>query len=327
MKKINLKSLIGILFIATSFIMIGCEEKVSNEIPINYGAFVDQNNSDYKTFNLIEEGSYEEINTDNKIINNYNKKSNTYTYYMNDSFYVNYNNIEMKLEDENISDIKISNDGNYIFYFINDDIFIPVVINLKTKEKIYLKNKSVISGEFIDFISDNTLVFYGVDLENKVSAIFSYNIDTNEESSLYKIENGYVKLLKQTDNKIALAIEYFDGTSSLVSIDKNGVINEITKDILEISDIEILGEKCYIIGRMKNNNFSIYEITDENSKRIIFDFPNKVHDEKGLSFTKENEILFIGSMDGEEENIYKYSGGSISLIASGFKNLNFINVN
>ena len=42
-----------------------------------------------KPFNINDEGKYELIDTEGKIINNYNLSSNTYTFFKDNSFYVN----------------------------------------------------------------------------------------------------------------------------------------------------------------------------------------------------------------------------------------------
>ena len=87
-----------------------------------------------KTFNENDEGVYKEIDTNGKIINNYNLSSNTYTFKDN-SFYVNYNSEDIKINHDKIANLKISPNGEYIFYFINDEYLIPAVMNLKQKKR------------------------------------------------------------------------------------------------------------------------------------------------------------------------------------------------
>ena len=73
-KKIYIKLLVVFQVVVLGFILIGCnknEEENKESIIINKGAFVDEGN-DYETFNINDEGKYELIDTEGKIINNYN---------------------------------------------------------------------------------------------------------------------------------------------------------------------------------------------------------------------------------------------------------------
>ena len=151
-KKIYIKLLVVFQVVVLGFILIGCnknEEENKESIIINKGAFVDEGN-DYETFNINDEGKYELIDTEGKIINNYNLSSNTYTFFKDNSFYVNYNSEDIKIEHDNILGLKISPDGNYVFYFINDEYLVPAVMRLNDKKEILLENNAVISGQFID---------------------------------------------------------------------------------------------------------------------------------------------------------------------------------
>ena len=135
-KKIYIKLLVVFQFVVLGFILIGCnknEEENKESIIINKGAFVDEGN-DYETFNINDEGKYELIDTEGKIINNYNLSSNTYTFFKDNSFYVNYNSEDIKIEHDNILGLKISPDGNYVFYFINDEYLVPAVMRLNDKK-------------------------------------------------------------------------------------------------------------------------------------------------------------------------------------------------
>lgn len=331
MTKIKYKNILIIFqIIAASLIFIGCNKEQIDEnskLELNKGAFVDENDN-YKTFNLSDENSYEEINTEDKIINNFNMNSNTYTFYKENNFYINYNSEDIKIEHSKIANLKISPDGNYAFYFINDEYLVPVVMELKDKKEILLDNKAIISGQFIDWITDGRLAFYGVDTENKTTGIFTYDIKSKEEENIYNISNGYVKFLKHIEDGLALVEEHYEEETVLKIINVNGTVNEISKEVVDINDIESIDGKIYLLGRVKNNNYSIYEIDNGIIKRLLFDFPSVLYAEKGLSVNEAGEILFVGSTgNNQSQNIYKYSNGSVALVLDTLKSCDFININ
>ena len=328
-RKFKRRMIIIQLMITTVF-FLGCSKKGIEEeskINLNRGAFVDVS-TNYETFNFNSENSYEEVNTEDKVINNYNIESNTYTFYKDNSFYIHYNSSDIKIDHNKISSLKISPEGNYVFYFINDEYLEPAVMDLKNKKEILLDNKAVISGQFIDWITDEKLAYYGVDTDKKINGIFTYDVKTNSEENLYKINNGYVKFLKHIDDGLALVEEHYGEDTVLNIININGTVNEISKDVIDINDIESVDGKLYILGRVKNNSYSIYELNNGEIKRLLFDFPSIIYSEKGLSVNESGEILFVGSTsNGQPEHLYKYSDGSVILVSDTIKSCNFININ
>ena len=331
MVKIKLKKLIIVIqLMITTVFFLGCKNETLEEVSkinLNKGAFVDESTS-YETFNLNLENTYEEIDTGDRVITNFNEKSNTYTFYKDNSFYVNYNNKDIKIEHNKIANLKISPEGNYIFYFINDQYLEPAVMDLKSEKEILLENNAVISGQFIDWITDTKLAYYGVDSEEKFTGIFTYDIKTKKEENLYKISNGYVKFLKHIDNGLALVEEHYEEDTVLNIININGEVTEISREVIDINDIESINNKLYLLGRVKNNSYSIYELDNGIVKRLLFDFPSILYAEKGLSVNEAGEILFVGSTSsGQSENVYKYSYGSVVLVSNDITNCNFININ
>lgn len=320
--------LIQLMIIAIFF--LGCKkESVEgiSKIRLNKGAFVDESTS-YETFNFNSENTYEEIDTKGKVITNFNKKSNTYTFYKDNSFYVNYNSKDIKIEHSKIASLKISQEGNYVFYFINDEYLEPAVMDLENEKEILLDNKAIISGQFIDWITDTKLAYYGANTEEKSTGIFIYDIKTKNEENLYKISNGYVKFLKHIDYGLALVEEHYGEDTVLNIVSVNGDITEISREVIDVNDIESINNKLYLLGKIKNNNYSIYELDNGVIKRLLFDFPNVLYAEKGLSVNEAGEILFVGSSSNEKsEHVYKYSDGSVILVSDDITNCNFININ
>lgn len=322
--------MILIQLMITAVFFLGCKKESLEEISkisLNKGAFVDESTS-YETFNFNSENTYEEIDTEGKVITNFNMKSNTYTFYKDNSFYVNYNSKDIKIEHNKIASLKISPEGDYVFYFINDEYLEPAVMDLKNEKEILLDNKAVISGQFIDWITDTKLAYYGVNTEEKTTGIFTYDVKTKNEDNIYKISNGYVKFLKHIDDGLALVGEHYGEDTVLNIVSINGDITEISREVIDINDIESVNDKLYLLGRVKNNKYSIYELDNGVIKRLLFDFPNVLYKEKGLSVNEAGEILFVGSASNEQtEHVYKYSDGSVVLVSNDITNCNFININ
>ena len=322
--------MIIIQLMITTVFFLGCNNESIEEVSkinLNKGAFVDESTS-YETFNLNSENTYEEIDTKDRVITNFNEESNTYTFYKDNSFYVNYNSNDIKIDHNKIANLKISPEGNYVFYFINDEYLEPAVMDLKSEKEILLENKAVISGQFIDWITDTKLAYYGVDTEEKITGIFTYDVKTKKEENLYKITNGYVKFLKHIDNGLALVEEHYEEDTVLNVINVNGDVTEISREVIDINDIQSVNNKLYLLGRVKNNSYSIYELDNGAVRRLLFDFPNVLYAEKGLSVNEAGEILFVGSnSNGQSEHVYKYSDGTVVLVSDDITNCNFININ
>ena len=322
--------MILIQIMITAVFFLGCKKESVEEISkisLNKGAFVDESTS-YETFNFSSENTYEEIDTEGKVITNFNMESNTYTFYKDNSFYVNYNSKDIKIEHNKIASLKISPEGDYVFYFINDEYLEPAVMDLKNEKEILLDNKAIISGQFIDWITNTKLAYYGVNTEEKTTGIFTYDVKTKNEDNIYKISNGYVKFLKHINDGLALVEEHYGEDTVLNIVSVNGDITEISREVIDINDIESVNDKLYLLGKVKNNNYSIYEFDNGVIKRLVFDFPSVLYAEKGLSVNEAGEILFVGSVSNEKkEHVYKYSDGSVALVSNDITNCNFININ
>ena len=60
---------------------------------------------------------------------------------------------------------------------------------------------------------------------------------------------------------------------------------------------------------------------------IVFDFPNTLYVEKGLSVNDKGEILFVGgSGTSKNEHLYKYAEGTVTLVDDSLKTCDFINI-
>lgn len=333
MKKIKYPILAIVVYICVGFMLVGCEKETTNEVTeekttlLNKGAYVNEQSGEYKIYNTKDDKSFEEVDTDEVIIA-YNKESLTYLYAKDKDLYIKYNGKVTKIDEEKIYHQKISPKGNYLFYFINNNYLTPIIMNLKN-DKIYsLQNKAIISGEFIDWISENKLAYYGVDNENKVAGIFTYDLVSLEEELLYKIDLGYIQYLKSMGNGVFFLQETYGDGAKLKSINSSGEVTEICEGIEEISDIEVTEQGIFILGKAKNNTYSLYKIEDGETRRLIYDFPSIINIQKGITSTVNGDILFVGGKDNiKEQYIYKYSEGNISIITKESGDYNFIDIN
>lgn len=322
-----------LFIISISFLLVGCKSQVKIDekpltlkIKISKGAFVRQEGERFDTFNFIDNDDYKLIDTGGKVINNFNLLSNTYTYFKEKNYFINYKDNDIKIDEKNVSNFKISPKGNYVFYFLNNEYLQPIIFNLEKSESELIENKAVISGKFIDWFNEKQLVFYGIDVESKVNGIFTYDIVTKEEKLLYEINNGYISFLEYINGKIYFVQKDFNDDGILKSIDEEGNLKDICVDVIEISDVEVSHDKIYILGKVKNNVYSIYEVLNGVAHRIVYDFPSVIDIEKGLSINEKNELLFMGFNNDKEDEIYKYSKDGISLISKNKDKYNFINV-
>ncbi|MBB6621810.1 hypothetical protein [Clostridium gasigenes] len=315
--KINSKYVLLISSMLSSWLFIsGCSntlEAPSGKIILLKGAIAREENGNHTNYNLTE-GKYNKLEVD-KSVAAYDIISGNYIYEKEGSAFIHYKDEDMKILDKNIINPKLSSGGDYYSYFKKDKYMQLVVKSLKDNKEIEINTNVAISGNLMDW-SNNNIIYYGID-ENKTNGIFSYNISNGKEELIYKLESGYLEFLKASKDGIVFLQGSLSGKKILKSIDKEKKIKVITDEIVELKDIEISEKGIFILGKMKDNNHSIYEVKDGKVNRIIYDFPNIVHLEKGLSSDENGNVLFIGSTDSfEKEKIYIYEDGYVKVLTN-----------
>lgn len=325
------KSRIYVLFIAavsfSCLTLTGCGKEnntvIEEKIEISSGSVLIEENGEYKNYNLEDE-KYSKLDADKTIIE-YDKDSGKYIYNSNGEKYL-YNNKEsIKINEKNPIKLQISPNGKFITYFKNEGYLQLVIIDAETGEELEFDSRVAISGDLIDWIGEEQLVYYGID-DDKNNGLFTYNIKTNEEELLYKLDVGYIEFLETSKRGTVFVQETVNSEKILKLIDSNKDVTELTNEIVEVSDIEITDKGVYLLGKLKDDNYSVYKI-DNGIKRLIFDFPSIIHLDKGLSSDDEGNILFIGSIDSfNNENIYKYADESITAITDTDLKYNFVKI-
>lgn len=326
-KKRRKRVFLGSLILLYCVILFGCSnnEEEIKKVKIDNGAIAIENSGDYSIYNLTDE-KYEKVETE-YIITSYDKKSGNFIFSENGKFKVNYLGKEKNIEDS--SDIispKLSIGGEYLSYFIKEGYLNLKIKDLKENKYIDFKSNVAISGELIDWLNEDTLVYYGID-DSKNNGIFIYNISENKEKLLYKLDLGYVEYLKVIDDGIVFVQEKEEKQRTLKFIDENGNINESIDNIIDISDVEVSEDGIYILGKVENNNYSLYRYNNGSIKRLVYDFPKIINLEKGLSKDSNGNILFVGGDDTSIEKLYKCEDGTISTLDADKGTYYFIDYN
>lgn len=317
------------IFISLILLLIntlyGCKNKTEDikKIVINRGAIAIENYGDYKIYNLNSD-KYERVETD-YIITSYDSESNNFIFSKDGEFKINYRGQEKIIDGSNsILSPKLSQGGEYVSYFVRDGYLNLKVKDLKVDKYINIDSKVAISGELIDWYNKDTLVYYGID-DDRNNGIFIYSISENKEKLIYKLDSGYVEYLKVLDNGVVFLQEKEGKLKSLKFINENGELSEAIENIVDISDVEYTTEGIFIIGKLENNNYSLYEYSEGKIKRLVYDFPKIVNLKKGLSKDENGNILFIGGDDPNIEKVYICKDGAISTVSEEEGKYYFIN--
>lgn len=304
--------IVVIIFIVSIF--YGCNNKEENtvKIDLNSGAMAVERSGQYYIYNN-NNGIYEKLDVD-YVITSFDSQSGNYIFNNNDEFKVNYLGKEILIDkDDNIYSTKLSKGGKYLSYFVKNGYLNLKVKDLMNNTNININSNVYISGELIDWLNEDTLVYYGID-NNKINGLFTYNVSRNTEELLYKLDSGYIEFLKVLDNGLVFLQEKEAKQKYLKFINENGEVSNSIENIIESNDVEATSKGVFILGKLENNNYSLYEFKNGKTKRLVYDFPKNIKLEKGLSKDSDGNILFIGEDDSGNEQIFVCNDGTISLI-------------
>ena len=322
-----------VIVISIIILICGCtENKNKTEVQkdsftLSKGSYISKGNDTNTIYSMNNDSIYENVNTEDLVVS-YNSESGNYIFVKDNEVFINYLGEDIKIDDEKIKSPKLSNDGNFLFYFCDNGILEPKVIDLKNKAELIIDNKAMISGQFVDWVSDNTLIYYGIRNDDKKSGIFTYDLTNKKESLVYEIKKGYVSFLKAIDDEVVFIEDNMENKKILISLNNDNSLKEITEKVIDLKDIIKIDNNIYVLGKVKDDVYSIYEIVDNDIHRVVYDFPLMINLEKGLSVSPQGEFLFMGSNnDYNEQNIYKYSNGAVELISKNPGRYTFININ
>lgn len=334
MKILKRKCLSSLAFIVLPLLMFGCSSEktkvnppnVAEEIKLNSGAVLKSEEGIYKVYNY-ENGKYEKSKTNNVILA-YDKNSSNYISIEDSKPYIVNGGRKFEIKDKGYSDLKLSKDGKYISYFIDNNGLKLKIFDSNENKEIEMKSDVSISGTLYDWYDVNTLVYYGVSNDG-VNGLFTYDIKENKEELLYKIKEGYLAFIKGTVDNVVFLQLTLENKKELIMIDKKTKdVKLLTDNIEELSDIIIDKEKIYFTGKIFGNTDSLYELINNKAKRLVYDFPAQVKIKKGLTIDENGNILFVGSnnVSSDKEQVYTYAqDGSISAISKESVDFVFLN--
>ncbi|SFC96302.1 hypothetical protein [Clostridium uliginosum] len=330
MKEFRKKYLRFLTFIIFPLFLLGCSSgkeditKVTEEIKLNSGSALKSENGSYKLYNY-EDGKYIPAQQNSMIVA-YDKASSSYIYMEDEKHYIVHNGYKMEVKDKNHSDIKISPKGNYVSYFMEDEGLKLKIVTTKDNNEVKLNSNVSISGTLYDWYDEKNLVYYGIN-DDGVNGIFTYNLDTNKEELLYKLEGGYLSFIKASKNDLIFIQINLENQKELMIINKQSKeTKKLSNQIEDLSDLIVYNDTIYFTGKVYGDTNSLYKINSDKVKRIIFDFPSMVKMEKGLSLDENGNILFVGAKGvSEDEAIYSFSeDGTIAVRSKTAKEYVFL---
>ena len=302
------------------------EDKKFEGLKINIGSIIDNSNGIYSNINNID-GKYEKIVGNNKeVAGLYDYNSKNYIAELDKKYIAYCDNRRINIDNIETGDnnFNLAPNGEYLFLFRTNEV---KVIDLKSGEYVDFKPAVFISGKLIDWIDQNTLIYYGIKPDDKVNGIFTYNIKTGEENNIVSFKEGAAEYLKAVDNTVVYVQDKLNGEKELKCYDLNKTVETVlSSDVKKVYDILKSNEDYYVLGSFKGMNNSLYKLTSSKVKRLVYGFPGAIKLNKGLSQNAAGEILFIGSDNDENvEEIYKcMMEGAISEIYKGTKDISFL---
>lgn len=301
-----------ILLSNISFDKKGNGEKLELNWQENLLVRIDENEINYES---IVEGEIKDVKLSKKgTLKTYNISKNIYLFfneiaerkyldiYINDQL----TSIEIAKELENV---EISPKGEYILFKVKDNTDYEI-FDVKTKERTVLKEDVFHSGNLIKFLEDGRIVFYGVRTEDKVSGIFSYDIEKKSYSLIKEVTGfvNYIEVLK--DYEIIFLKTNLLGETELIKLNvKTKVSEKLSIDIENIYDGEYLDGKFYFLGNRFKSNVAIYscDLGTKDINRVTFDFPENINLKAGIEVI-DGEIYFDGYKENlAEGNIYRFN--------------------
>jgi len=227
-------------------------------------------------------------------------------------------------------DSRLSLDGKRVALrsFSEDSLFSAEglsVYDVYTGKKIDFDNKIIVSGDLYRWDSENNLLYYGVEKDEKdYGKIYSYDFQKSKREMVFDKFNGYCTFFAPTDNNSFLYMEndidlnnmyYYDGK------DNKSILITNTMDNIEDYVIDNKNHIVYFIGKetnAENNSLYKFNIEDKTLKRITYDFPKIVDKNGGIAVDSSGKIYFCGlDTDNNSNNIYMYlnQNNSVNLIS------------
>ncbi|WP_252226029.1 hypothetical protein [Clostridium sp. ZBS2] len=333
MNVLKKKKMSILVLIVLPLLMLGCSSKnaepisVAEELQINQGTILKYEEDKYNLYNYKED-EYK-LYEPNKAVVAYDKSSSNYIYSEDKKYYIVHNGEKNEVKDREFTDIKISPNGKYISYFIEDEGLHLKVFETDKNKEMKINSKVSVSGVLYDWYDENIILYYGISSDG-INGVFTYDLDNNKENLIYKIDEGYLGFIKSSkENIIFLQID-FDNNKELMMLNKsNNEVVLLTDKIELLQDVIIKNDEIYFVGKAYNDKESLYKVNGNKVQRVVFDFPSIVEVGKGLSIGENGEILFIGKDNSSKKKaVYSCSEDkTISLVSDKANDYDFIKFN
>ncbi|GIM27967.1 hypothetical protein CPJCM30710_06330 [Clostridium polyendosporum] len=209
-----------------------------------------------------------------------------------------------------INALKLSKDGKKVIYNEeNNDNIQYYIFDILQESKNELRKDIIISGDMYQWLDDEKIIFYGVD-NSQASGIFIYDIINDKLIRLYTVQ-GYLEFFSLvSDNKLLVLKNDLNNNKQLILYDlENNSKKELTNRVERVDSAVSFGGTIYIEGNVKNNKYSIYEITEAGKiNRLIYDFPKILSEKQKIVCDKDGNLIFIGYQeDYQKQEVYVYN--------------------
>lgn len=205
----------------------------------------------------------------------------------------------------NINLLKFSDNGEFILCKIDNENSKTnyKIINTKDLKSYNMDSDIFVSGNVIEFLDDENIIFYGVDISKKISGIFKYNINTEKYSLVREIEGTFVNYIDVVSNQ-EVVISMSNGDSKclvLLNVNEN-IIRTVDNGFEFIEDAVLYDNKVYM-SALANNKINLYSVDFSNNKikRLTYDFPKSLGRDSRL--IAEDDKIYFSSIEGK---IYFY---------------------
>lgn len=318
-----MKKVSAMLLIILCFFLFGCNSSEKNKnvekteevsLPEITVLGFDSNLTrvyEYNSQNLVST----KISFEDKVID-FAKQNNTILFKQitkdkNSQYYLVSKNKRVWIKDLNIiSTPKLSKGGKRVIYSEQNDGNIQYYIfDVLQESRSELRKDIIISGDMYQWLDDEKIIFYGVD-NSQVSGIFVYDVVRDKLSRLCTVQ-GYLESFSLINSDRLLVLKNdFNNNKQLILYDlENKSEKELTNRIESVDSATAFGDVIYIEGNMRNNKYSIYEITKAGKiNRLVYDFPKILTEKQRIVCDKDGNLIFTGYQeDYEKQDVYVYN--------------------
>ncbi|GFZ30485.1 hypothetical protein CSC2_10110 [Clostridium zeae] len=312
-----MKKIIVALMVIMCVILFGCNdektEQVNDEksnVQWSQHLIMYSNGDNYTYYSINDESirKAEPLVSGNLLYINSDKQIVLYQDIDSKVYYLSKNGNKLKLNiKEQIKKCQVSPDGEKILYSVEkEDGSISYYLYSVQKNISSELGDLIISGDMYFWKDKDSVIFYGIDGENK-GGIFEYNSDTKKINKSLIIKGIVEKFVE--DNGAFVYIVNNDDKRKTYMLDPNEFKEKLVSEkIQKIGDIYYNGKELYFTGLVKDNVYSLYRIplNQGSPVRLIYDFPNGVVEDKKI-LGLGNTIILVGHDEDKNELIARYN--------------------